>query len=117
MRIEWSGKGKLTKKRALFLCWKLWEWLGKDGIRDKDRWPHWKRNGGEVNHMLYHCPVCEKAGGFENCKNCLLIDYWPMGCMDEDSTFIAWQNAGYTPEATKYARRIAAAAKRLYEKL
>ncbi len=77
MRIEWNGK-KLTKKRALFLCQKLWEWLGKNPGKEKFEWPHWTYNGGKVSEMECACPCCEIAWDIDKgCPKCPLLSYWP----------------------------------------
>jgi len=132
MRIEWNGK-KLTKKRALFLCWKLWEWLGESGDCSKWRWPRWEHNGGRVAYMELECPCCEYMRQNRTpeevasntdiaCRNwCLLWGYWKDGCLSTgaspDSPYDIWDNARDAGKRIKYARRIAAAAKRRYEKL
>lgn len=131
MRIEWNGK-KLTKKRALFLCWKLWEWLGKTGSDDKYAWTHWEHHGGKVKSVSLQCLLCEymrqnrteeeKAGrDNSSCRNwCLLWDYWKQGCLSSSkkrSTYDLWLDAEEDKDRTKYARSIAAASKRRYKKL
>ncbi len=126
MRIEWNG-GKLTKKRALFLCWKLWQWLAENPSKDKGDWPKWKSNGGGVVDMGAHCPCCEfpPEDEFDSpiCSKCPLVGFWdaPRGgsqlCLGNDAQFYKWLVAGDNAETIKYAKRIAAAAKRRYEKL
>lgn len=123
MRIEWNG-GKLTKKRALFLCWKLWEWLAKNPFDLKKNWPEWKANGGKVSACLHWCPCCEMCR--MDCLGCPLIDYWgplkiKMACeYNKNSNWKGWikeRPDGIPANRAKYARRIANAAKRRYEKL
>ena len=125
MRIEWNGK-KLTKKRALFLCWKLWEWLAENPGKEKYSWPHWKVKRGKVERNKYHCPCCEFTGmrdeGDEECRaRCPLRNYWEGTCLHgRNNVFYRWHcssGARKQKDRTKYARRIAAAAKRRYEKL
>lgn len=124
MRIEWKGE-KLTEKRALFLCWKLWEWLAENPDKCKSQWPEWKYNQGHVEEMNSDCPCCEFAGrdkeGKRQCHKCLLWTYWGSGkvkyaCERQSSPFNKWSKI-IGKNAIKYARRIAAAAKRRYEKL
>lgn len=118
MKIEWNGK-KLSKKRALFLCWKLWAWLTKTGTHDKEKWPEWKANGGKVSEMPpFDCPCCvyDESNG---CESCPLSDYWGSGyrtCVGSPTAYKKWCSAPKR-DRPKYARRIAAAAKRRYEKL
>ncbi len=129
MRIEWNG-GKLTKKRALFLCWKLWEWLAENPGKRKRDWPEWKHNEGEVTRMYLGCPCCEVGFDYDvfdqpsdnNCLRCPLIAYWPktkerkVPCEQPKSAFRLWDLETPRHQA-KCAKRIAAAAKRRYEKL
>ena len=118
MRIEWNGK-KLTKKKALFLCWKLWEWLAENPGEKKWAWPEWKNNGGKVKSMAHDCPCCEVGHQLHDCPECPLKGFWPkesnfsVACNQNKSPFHLWTKTG----EAKYARRIAAAAKRRYEKL
>ncbi|KKL98788.1 hypothetical protein LCGC14_1820840 [marine sediment metagenome] len=128
MRIEWNGK-KLTKKRALFLCWKLWEWLAENPGEEKKAWPHWVCNGGKVKEMTSECPCCqftpvEPIGEEEDsCLECPLYEFWDTSgessisdepCMYESSQFQGWISNKNEPT---YSNSIAAAAKRRYEKL
>ena len=118
MRIEWNGK-KLSKKRALFLCQKLWEWLGRTGSGDKEKWPQWVVNGGKVHEMApFNCPCCVYDID-SRCEACPLGDYWGNGyhtCVQNPTAYHKWCSAK-KKDRKKYARRIAAAAKRRYEKL
>lgn len=133
MRIEWNGK-KLTKKRALFLCWKLWEWLGENPGQNKCDWPEWEMNGGKVHDMeeANECSCCQHAWELEseeegtddgpNCNNCLMLKFWTKRtyrygapCCREESAFKKW--SPWNKSTMKYAKRIAAAAKRRYEEL
>ncbi|KKM85245.1 hypothetical protein LCGC14_1290970 [marine sediment metagenome] len=129
MKTEWKG-GKLTKKRALFLCWKLWEWLAKNPGKGKGGWPEWEINGGKVKNMPSDCALCQEYtlrplddGDKVGCKySCLMASFWGGHCDEGDvnsgreSPFYLWLK-GTSSDRSKYARRIAAAAKRRYEKL
>jgi len=122
MKIVWDGKGKLTKKRALFLCWKLWEWLGENPRKEKSQWPEWKANKGRVQKTKKHCPCCEIGIESTGCHECPLKGYWSRyegrgECEYYDSPYSKWGDESGPKKRTKYARRIAAAAKRRYEKL
>ena len=121
MRVEWNGKN-LTKKRALFLCWKLWEWLGKNPDKDKDDWPEWDYNGGKVHNMndAADCPCCEYNDNTmqsAGCEECPLRGFWKRDnyCLNSGSQYCQWVFA--KTNKPNYAKRIAAAAKRRYEKL
>ncbi len=118
MKIEWTGR-KLTKKRALFLCWKLWEWLTENPGQKKYAWPEWKSNGGKVQDMVFDCPCCEVGHCLYACLDCPLLDFWPkasshsVSCRQDTSPFHLWVKT----EQSEYARLIAMAAKSMYEKL
>lgn len=113
IRIEWDG-GELSKRRALYLCWKLWEWLGQDAKRHKSKWPHWKHSGGAVRAMNCGCPCCQysiqRVGG---CGKCLLTSLWPLSCCFTPSRYDIWSKS-HGKRKTDAAREIAAEAKRLY---
>jgi len=123
MKIEWSG-GKLTKKQALFLCWKLWEWLAETGERKKEKWPHWEWNGGEVEAMKCECPCCEytwRQFSRRDCNlHCPLKTLWPEGCLRTTpklTPFQKWRQAKTRQTRKKYALIIANGAKKEYMKL
>ena len=37
---------------------RLWDWLAKNPMEDKDDWPGWKDNGGTYEFVLCHCFMC-----------------------------------------------------------
>ena len=39
----------------------LWNWLSKNPEMDKEYWPGWLDNGGNVKPALYDCFACEYA--------------------------------------------------------
>ena len=113
IKIEWDG-GKLSKRRALYLCWKLWEWLGLDAKRGKGGWPGWRHNGGATKVMNCGCPCCQYAqrnGG--GCGKCLLVSLWPHSCCFKPSRYDMWEKS-HGKRKTDAAKKIAAEAKRLY---
>jgi len=132
MKIEWNG-GTLTKKRALFLCWKLWEWVAKnitqesmntikrgDSPANEVFKKGWFRHYGIA--MINECPCCEHS--HEDCARCLLKVIWPWPETDEDvpcihskSPFQLFHTARTVITAKKYAGIIRDAAKAEYEKL
>jgi hypothetical protein len=115
VRIEWKG-GKLTKLRALFLCYKLWEWLAENPGKMKEHWLGWEINGGKVKGMFSECPCCaysKKAG----CEDCLLLELWPSGCLKKKSPFVGWIRAQTPRSRKKYAAIIRDAAKTEYLKM
>ena len=127
MRIEWDG-GTLTKKRAAFLCWKMWAWIvdkitqkmwdecsigpGYEAHKIKSMWPEWESNGGKVYKVGTHCFACQYDAE-EMCDNCFLTSLWPDGCSKG-----AWGDFIIEPDIDKkreHARIIADAAKKVYE--
>jgi len=121
MKIEWDGK-KLTKKHALFLFWKLWEWLAQKGTVYISLWPHWKENGGKVEKTKTDNFCCEYALQQNIPDNycesdCILNSIWPNGCAFEPSPYLKWIWAKTLQTRKKYARIIAKGAKQEYIKL
>lgn len=98
----------LTQKEAVALCRELWVWLSHHGTKDKDDWPRWERNGGDVRECDCDCPLCEynKTHGRRYCNdNCLLV--WNLShCLS--SEFGAWNRAeGNHSEHRRIAKVIA----------
>ena len=132
MRVEWNGK-KLTNKRALFLCWKLWEWMAEteELAWNKNKWPKWYGNGGKVTFCTNHCPCCEYAGEFEdtdglyeiNCNKCPLLHLWSKkkisyACeKDNSSPYYRCKEAKTYKTHKKYAKIISDYAKKKYEEM
>lgn len=115
MRLEWNGKKPLTKIKALYICWRLWEWLAETGTTKKEKWPGWKT----VAACLCFCPCCEQSG--QDCEKCLIKPVWgnPINedayCESPDSPYQKWKYCG--PKARKkYALIIANFAKKEYLK-
>jgi len=117
--IKWEG-ARLPLKKALFLCWLLWEWIAEED-REKDEWPYWARNGGAVRRMPHDCPCCEyvtqRVGELtpEQCAYlCPLKELWPQGCTCDDSPFTLWRGSLQPEQRRGYAQAIAETAKRKY---
>lgn len=76
----------LTLKRMLKLSLELWSWFTANPDKEKEEWPRWERNGGDIpavpndcfccqyvkeqtgqlggDHCLSVCPMRELFGGF-----------------------------------------------------
>ena len=70
---------KLTKKQAIKLHRRLWNWLAENPGKNKEQWPEWEFNGGKVVRMIADCPACEyahmKQGINFPCDVCPIV--WP----------------------------------------
>jgi len=136
MKVEWKG-GNLTKKRAAFLCWNMWEWIAETLTQKewviagyysidtiKNKWPEWSYNGGKVESCHNTCMSCEQVA--THCEKCMLLSTW--GGWDSGSIIPCTENVGSpyknlygqhrlkTAKAVKKrARLIANAAKKVYE--
>ncbi len=78
---------RLTKRRALEIGLRLWNWLARDSSRSKKDWPGWK----QVGEMDADCPCCEYMWQHkQHCGNCLVR--WPHGllCTEKGSPFRQW---------------------------
>lgn len=106
---------RLTKRKALKICYDLWIWLAKNPLETKKNWPGWKQYG----KMKNICPCCEydRIYGAGHCRKCPLADLWPLdpengpNCTNEKSVYMKWSNALTSKSSEKYAFIIANAAK------
>ena len=110
----------MNKKECLERCRDLWDWLAKDGTRQKWRWPGWKKYG----RMLNLCPCCEftKDSSGVICPNCPMLDCWGNSfsygsCEMDASPYMEWRDATDPETHEKYAKIIADFAQAELEKL
>lgn len=64
-----------SKKRAIELHRKLWDWLYHHPSKDKDDWPRWIHNGGDINGdgVVSLCFLCEYSRHTgTGCRGCPL---------------------------------------------
>jgi hypothetical protein len=112
----------MTKKVAVFDHTnhkKMWNWLAKTG-KDKDEWPGWEMNGGnipayEVKNMCFACDFHLEDAQVEplnqGCTNCpfekgsVTLSKGEHGCLR--GLFMQWAYANTTKEGKKLARKIA----------
>lgn len=69
----------ITKRRiradvqlAIRLHRALWIWLSKHPTKEKEDWPGWIFNGGNVTIIKVNCFMCEAAEGHCCVERCLL---------------------------------------------
>jgi len=113
---------RLTKRHALELCRDLWRWLARHPKAEKEGWPRWKWNGGDLPDFNCNCPCCEYVERLyfpgTNCKECPLVDFWPdKYCLTTGSAFERWERSSNPKARTKYATQIADAAVKELKKL
>lgn len=96
---------KLTARKAIEICRKLWLYLEETGgyIDSKHAWVGWKKYG----EMHGACPCCEyrKQRGLD-CEDCLLKGLWGNHCGHCPSPYFDWKIAQTKEERKKYARII-----------
>ena len=67
---------RLTRKQAILLSIDLWTWLADTGSMHKWEWPGWKDNGGQYEHAIGYCFLCEyserqiKRNNTTTCEAC-----------------------------------------------
>ena len=120
---------KLTKKDAILICMELWDWLGDDRTAThKTAWPRWRRNGGNVPEMQMNCPCCEyvwQTRGDFVCSDCPISKslwggataYGDTYCEYYKSPYKLWSDAKTDKTKNKYARQVAALARKALEQL
>ena len=52
---------RLTKKLMKELHTELWLWLAENPKKEKNDWPRWEENGGDIPKMEAECFACEYA--------------------------------------------------------
>lgn len=114
----------LTKKEALRLCYKLWDWLAENPTEYKYDWPDWTYNGGQY-YATRDCFACEymeqqmtSTNKIVYCtSNCILPCFSSInGCTNGESPYVYYQLS--TPkDASKYASIIRDSTLTEYKKL
>lgn len=126
MRVEWKG-GNLTKKRAAFLCWQMWQWIAGTLTQEKwnevglnidfikNRWPEWDDNGGMVHWCAQDCMACEQCNGC--CAKCIMIPAWGKRkqCCSKGSPYEELWQLKTAKAVRRRAQIIADGAKKVYE--
>lgn len=113
-----KNKKPTTKKKALRVCVKLWDWMAKTGSYNKSEWPGWAKYG----KMQNNCPCCQIAYTHKNCRGCPMKKLWPGGdcsCENPSSPYQKWKVAGYCKSVQMmktYAKIIADAARKELKK-
>ena len=119
---------KLTKRKALQVCYELWMWLSENPRKNKRDWP--KRSTYAKELVYYLCPCCtyleQKSNEtFITCnnsteyptENCLLYKIWPDGCERHNSPYLKYIKNTQSASRKKYALQIANATKKELDKL
>ena len=104
---------KITKRKALEDCVKIWSELAKTGAIYK---PEWAIEKYSVNG----CPCCRYADDHLSlCSECLLIGLWPDTCCSPGSPYYSWDYTKGEDEANrkKYAKIIANYAKKMLKEM
>lgn len=104
---------KLTKKKAIELHRRLWDWLVQNPMKEKWDWSNWEKNGGDIPKCKNDCFLCgyviNQPGGADDdgnpdCELCPLD--WPKGsCVfwDDGGLFNKWAYAKTPKTKKKYA--------------
>jgi len=102
---------KLTKKKAIELHRELWDWLYYHPTEEKEDWPRWKKNGGDIPRVYADCFLCEydqQHGGSYCGETCILDWSPPHGCFgsENNGAFCRWDRARNPKTREKYAKII-----------
>jgi len=109
---------RLTKKRAVQITIRLWEWLAKTG-KYKHEWPQWKHYGD----MAVHCPLCEYHWRHWQLKRstirCVYCPYYQVFgyCNEGGSPFFDWSFARTKAKRQHNAAQFVNQLKQIQEKL
>lgn len=83
----------------------LWQWLADNPGKDKDDWPRWERNSGDVPMVFTACFACDVSPSY--CNECPLE--WPENysgeyvCDDTGGLWSQWEYAESPQERTRLA--------------
>lgn len=85
---------------------KLWGWLAENPTKEKEDWPQWEPNGGNIPNIFFLCFAC--SIGYGDICPLTNIECAPskpgMYCFSE---FHRWTNAITPKSRRKYAKLIA----------
>lgn len=106
---QYEEYGKLHKR--------MWLWLAKNPDKDKDDWPCWEWNSGEILEVLNYCFACkvsrEARRGNANFKPCHLRCPIKWGtemntyCWGAEALFEKWCGSEDLTERANLAKQIA----------
>ncbi len=57
MNLSKYHQGRIVRHRQ------LWDWCFHNPEKEKDDWPEWERNGGQLKEIEADCFLCEIADG------------------------------------------------------
>ena len=105
MKLIWE----LSKKKAVELDREKWDWLYRHPSKNKEDWPRWKKNGGDLDEVSMDCFACEYVEQFEEeeCRLCPFV--WPhAACLapNRKGLYNRWKDAKTHRTRKKYARLI-----------
>ena len=103
---------KLTKELAIKLHRELWDWLYHNPSKEKEDWPKWEWNGGDIISAQNECFLCEYDDQNRDpymdscCVYCPLDWVSKESCHDTDSYYWKWDFAKTPKTRKKYAKLI-----------
>ena len=110
---------RLTLKRSLELCMKLWTWLRDNPEKAKHDWPGWSRFG-DVDNDCFACEYdrIKTKFGETSCNHCPLRSLWgSKSCVHPSSPYSKWDWALDTKIRKSNAKKIADFCKKELDKL
>ena len=97
---------KLTKKQAIANHREQWDWHYHNPSKNKEDYPRWERNGGDIPEIKFDCFLCEYAYTHGlGCDDCLVV--WPGDtCTWRKGLYNKWRYAKSNSTKKKYAKMI-----------
>lgn len=101
----------MTEKEYISLFREIWEWLSENPEKEKNDWPRWKINGGDVEMCISDCPLCEWVnityGNLKDCKDkCPIIWNNDSFCHYTTGLFWKWTSVRNNEEKRRIAKEI-----------
>lgn len=101
---------RLTRKKAIELCIKLWTWCAKTGER-KEEWPEWEKYDS-ICCDCWFCEYDEQKRKTVKCTKCIFPGKKSFRCEDMIS-YQRWEQAKTPRTRKKYAKLFLAQIKTL----
>ena len=100
---------KLTRKKTIALHREHWDWIYRHPTKEKEDWPRFKHNGGDIPRPLNDCFLCEYVLDELNRISCSLCPIeWGNGkkCFNKGTAFDEWSLATTSTwqESKKWAK-------------
>jgi hypothetical protein len=106
---------KRSRRKTLFLCLELWEWLRDNPKKNKYDWPGWKK----YKNVKAACFACEYRDYHKKayCSSTCIIPWESNGCCSEGGSYLKWLCTYNNKQRSKYASQVVELIKQAIDEL